>query len=249
MEIKSTKDYHQQGISFLIYAQSGAGKTFLCSTLPKPLILSAESGLLSLVQFDLPYIQINTIDDLYKAYEWLTTSPEADQFESVALDSISEIAEVILADEKKRMVNGKLVDPRQAYGALIDQMGDLIRAFRDLPKNVYFSAKLEKQTDEMGRILHSPSMPGNKTAQSLPYFFDEVFALRMEKGEDGKPARALMTVGEGLWLAKDRSGALNMYEDPDLGAIIRKIKGEVEPEETLSDVMSESEVKQKGNKK
>jgi len=38
---------------------------------------------------------------------------------------------------------------------------------------VYMSAKLEKTQDEMGRVLYSPSMPGNKTGQALPYFFDE----------------------------------------------------------------------------
>ena len=128
--------------------------------------------------------------------------------------------------EKKRMVNGKLVDPRQAYGAMQEQMTDLIRAFRDLPgRHVYMTAKLDKATDEQGRILYAPSMPGNKTGQQLPYFFDEVFALRVEKDAEGQPVRAIMTQSDGLWLAKDRSGKLDAWEAPDLGAIIAKIGG------------------------
>jgi hypothetical protein len=105
-------------------------------------------------------------------------------------------------------------------------MADIIRAFRDLPgRHVYMSAKLEKTQDEMGRVLYSPSMPGNKTGQALPYFFDEVLALRVEKDGDGNTQRALMCDSDGLWLAKDRSGKLDAWEAPDLSAVIAKIGG------------------------
>lgn len=158
---------------------------------------------------------------LQEAYRWLTSSAEANDFMSVALDSISEIAEVCLNTEKKASK-----DPRQAYGAMQEQMTDIIRAFRDLPgKHVYMSAKLEKSQDEMGRMLYSPSMPGNKTGQALPYFFDEVLALRVEKDAEGNTQRALMCDSDGLWVAKDRSGKLAAWEPADLGAIIAKIGG------------------------
>ena len=157
---------------------------------------------------------------LKDAYAWLQNSAEAAQYASIALDSISEIAEVVLNAEKKATK-----DPRQAYGAMQEQMADIIRAFRDLPKHVYMSAKLEKAQDEMGRILYAPSMPGNKTGQQLPYFFDEVLALRVERDAEGNSQRALMTDSDGLWVAKDRSGKLAPWEQPDLGAIITKITG------------------------
>jgi hypothetical protein len=175
--------------------------------------------LLSIADTNLPFIEITSMDDLREGYKWLTSSAEAAEFESVALDSISEIAEVVLNAEKK--INK---DPRAAYGAMQEQMADIIRGFRDLSgKHVYMSAKLEKTQDEMGRVLYAPSMPGNKTGQSLPYFFDEVLALRVEKDAEGMTRRALMTDGDGLWLAKDRSGKLEVWEDADLGDIIRKI--------------------------
>jgi hypothetical protein len=105
-------------------------------------------------------------------------------------------------------------------------MTGLIRAFRDLPsKHVYFSAKLEKSQDEMGKLLYNPSMPGKSLTQSLPYFFDEVLALRVERDSDGINQRAIMCDTDGLWLAKDRSGKLEPWEAPDLGEIIRKIGG------------------------
>lgn len=215
VNLKSTKSLSANGVKILVYGQAGAGKTSLIPTLPSPIVLSAESGLLSITGADVPFIEINTIDDLHEAYTFVKESKD---FESVVIDSISEIAEVVLASEKKISK-----DPRQAYGAMQEQVSDIIRAFRDLPMNVLMIAKLEKAQDEMGRILYGPSMPGTKLGQQLPYFFDEVLALRVEKNSEGMIHRALMTDSDGLWLAKDRSGRLDAWEDADLGAIIQKI--------------------------
>ena len=221
INIKTTGSLAANGVKVLVYGQAGAGKTSLVKTLPNPIVLSAEGGLLSIQDADLPYIEISDMDTLKEAYTWLAESDEAKAYQSVALDSISEIAEVVLNAEKKATK-----DPRQAYGAMQEQMADIIRAFRDLPgRHVYMSAKLEKTQDEMGRVLYAPSMPGKKTGQALPYFFDEVLALRVEKDGEGVTQRALMCDSDGLWLAKDRSGKLDVWEAPDLGAIIAKIQG------------------------
>ena len=221
IKLRSTGEAGAINVKLLVYGQAGAGKTSLIPTLPNPVILSAEGGLLSIADTNLPFVEINDLADLREAYKWLTSSTEAESFQSVALDSISEIAEVVLNAEKKATK-----DPRQAYGAMQEQMADIIRGFRDLPgKHVYMSAKLEKTQDEMGRVLYAPSMPGNKTGQSLPYFFDEVLALRVEKDSEGNTRRALMCDSDGLWLAKDRSGKLEVWEDADLGMIIKKIGG------------------------
>jgi phage nucleotide-binding protein len=221
INLKKTSDLEQSGVKLLVYGQAGAGKTSLIPTLPNPIILSAEGGLLSIKDSGLPFIEISNMQTLRDAYSWLKDSGEAKDFQSVAVDSISEIAEVVLNAEKKASK-----DPRQAYGAMQEQMTDVIRAFRDLPgRHVYMSAKLEKSQDELGRVLYSPSMPGNKSGQALPYFFDEVLALRVEKDGDGHTHRALMCDSDGLWAAKDRSGKLDAWEAPDLGAVIGKILG------------------------
>jgi len=221
INIKTTGSLSANGVKLLVYGQAGAGKTSLIKTLPSPIVLSAEGGLLSIQDADISFIEIGDMDTLRDAWKWVTESAEAREYQSVALDSISEIAEVVLNSEKKATK-----DPRQAYGAMQEQMADIIRAFRDIPaRHVYMSAKLEKSQDEMGRMLYAPSMPGNKTGQSLPYFFDEVLALRVEKDGDGNTQRALMCDSDGLWLAKDRSGKLETWEAPDLGAIISKIQG------------------------
>ena len=162
------------GIKCLVYGKSGAGKTKLAATAPAPIILSAESGILSLREYQIPMIQIRTVAELTEAHQWAQNSAEARQFATIYIDSISEIGEVVLANAK-----AQVKDPRQAYGELIEKMMMTIKAFRDLPgKNVVMAAKQEPIKDEMtGIVQYGPSMPGSKLGPQLPYLFDEVFRL------------------------------------------------------------------------
>jgi hypothetical protein len=168
----------------------------------------------------MPIITIKTADDLRDVHLWCLQSAEAKNFQSIGLDSITEIGEVVLNNAK-----AQVKDPRQAYGELIEKMETAIRAFRDLPgKNVLVSAKMEPMKDELsGVVKYGPSMPGAKLGPKLPYFFDEVFRLGISKDPQGKEFRFLQTQPDLQYEAKDRSGSLSMAEAPHLGYIFNKI--------------------------
>lgn len=219
MKIQNTGDYTLNKVKALVYGGAGIGKTRLCATAPNPIILSAESGLLSLRKENLPAIIIKTMDDLYEAYDWLTGSAEAKAYETVCLDSISEIAEAILAAEKE--LNA---DPRKAYLNMQEKTESLIKAFRDLNDyNVYFSCKMERITTDTGAVLYAPSFPGRNLAQNVSYLFDEVFAMVAFTDENNNTSRWLQTGTDAKYMCKDRSGALDMYVEPNLTAIFNKI--------------------------
>lgn len=223
------------GIKMLVYGNAGIGKTMLCATLPNPIVISAESGLLSLrkvnierafgvntqgITYNLNVAIIKDIDDLFQMYNWCIQNPTA--YESVALDSISEMAEQVLNKAKRTCK-----DPRQAYGELIERMETVVRMFRDLPnKHVYMAAKMEYNKDELtGISSYGPSMPGAKLGQKMPYFFDEVFYFGINKDQEGKDFRFLQTQPDLQHQAKDRSGALAPMEFPHLGYLINKMVG------------------------
>lgn len=216
----TTNQVTSHGVKILTYGLSGAGKTGAISTLPAPVVASAESGLMPLRKMNIRFAEIKTLLDIIEFYMWCKSSHEATQYASIAIDSLSEIAEVVLANELKLVK-----DPRQAYGEIITKMTSLVRDFRDLPgKNVYMSAKAEFTKDDQGRMFWLPMMPGNKLGQQLPYFFDEVFYMHTQEWE-GKKYHLVQTHQSGQIVAKDRSGALQPVELADLGMLINKILG------------------------
>jgi hypothetical protein len=208
------------GVKTLVYSRAGVGKTTLCATAPNPVIISAESGLLALAKYDILAIEIKTVADLLDSYNWITSSNEARNYWTVCIDSVTEIAEVVLTKAK-----GVYKDPRQAYGELIDEMLKLIKKFRDLKgRHVYISAKEERiKDDATGKLIYGPGMPGQKLGPGLPYYFDEVFHLGIGYTQEGKTYRYLQTQPDFQYEAKDRSGALDSIERPDLNHVFNKI--------------------------
>lgn len=217
INIQTTKGLAaDHGIKCVVYGFSGVGKTVLCGTAPKPIILSAEGGLLSLSGQDIPFIEVKTIEEIGAAYEFLKKNED---YETICLDSLSEIAETVLNEFKKTNKDG-----RQAYMQLSQSVSALIRNFRDLPgKNVVFVSKAKKETDEdSGTSSIEPYAPGQVIKFQLPYFVDEVFYMDVDR----KGIRSINTTANRKFHAKDRSGKLNDKEVPDLTAIFNKIRGE-----------------------
>lgn len=221
VKIKSTKGIDENGIKVLVYGKGGIGKTTLMGTAPSPIVLSCEGGLLSLKDQDIPYIEIETVEDIYEAYEFLR-GREGRKYKTICLDSISEIAEVVLADWKK-----KTKDARQAYGEMAEEMAKLVKKFRDLKRrNVVFSAKrMSKEDADTGLTQYVPMMPGKNMVNFLPYQFDEVFYMTFHETDEGKKQRVIITETSFEHDAKDRSGALNNMERPNLTRIFKKISG------------------------
>src|SRR5215217_1476456 len=220
IQIRHTNDVANNGVKTLVYAPSGAGKTTLCATAPRPIVLSAENGLLSIKAANIPYIQVDSIQMLGAAYTYFAANQDGGQYWTICLDSVSDIAEQILAFEMK---NNK--DPRKAYGEMAMQVMQILRDFRGLNRrHVVFTAKQGRFVDQStGLTLWGPMMPGQQLDQQLPYMFDEVFQLVVGKTNEGQTFRALRTGRDNQNEAKDRSGLLDPWELPNLSHIFDKI--------------------------
>ena len=219
--IHNTADLAQSAFGkVLVYGKTDMGKTHLISTAPAPIVLSAEAGLITLRRFNIPYIIVKNRADVANAYNWLKGSNEARQFATPCLDSLTEIAELFLAEIKLTCKDG-----RQVYGLLAEQMFQVIRDFRDLQYNVYMSAQQEFEKDDFsGMMINRAKMPGKQLGASLPYFFDEVLQATKVVSPQGQSYRVLKTQADPANDAKDRSGNLDPIEEPHLGKIFAKIK-------------------------
>ncbi len=228
------------GVKMVIYGRSGMGKTMLAASMPNPIVLSAEAGLLSLkreniervwgvntpgIAYNIPVIVIKDVNDLVEALTYLQTDPLGMTFNPI-LDSATEIAEQVLSNAKKQVK-----DPRQAYGELIEKMTATIKAFRDLPgRHVALLCKQAQfKNDATGMTLFGPDMPGQKMGPATPYLTDEVFNINMGSNSDGSTFRYLRTQPDFSYDAKDRSGGLQEVEMPHLRHIINTILAGSQP--------------------
>jgi hypothetical protein len=101
-------------------------------------------------------------------YDWLRTSPH--DFVALTLDSISEVQRRCKRNIKS---DGQL--QMQDWGALLTQMGDILRGLRDLTENPHNSLRVAvfvAETRENGG-KYAPHVQG-QIGTELPYMFDLV---------------------------------------------------------------------------
>lgn len=237
MKISSTKTDGKHPIKMLIYGESGSGKTSLAGTIKEPvLLISAESGLLTLRDKEIDVIDISQDDNgvmiakekrisrLGEVYNYLLTDDARKKYKWIFIDSLTEISQNLIEQLNSEFPERK--DSLVMYGENSKRMRSLIKSFRDIPYyNVAMVALSTIDKDENGIRFTTFDLVGNFAAK-LPGFFDEVFYLHVDK--DGK--RALITEKSERVIAKDRSGKLGKIEAPDLSIIASKINATITKE-------------------
>ena len=118
-----------------------------------------------------------------------------------------------------------------------EMMGWLTHLQHIRDKNVIFVGILDSRVDEYGRPLHELQIEGSKTGRELPGIVDEVITMAVMQGDEKTPpyrAFVCQTLNEWNYPAKDRSGKLELLEEPHLGKLLQKINGGGnEPKNTL----------------
>ena len=123
-------------------------------------------------------------------------------------------------------------DIRGAYGLHGREMiGWLTQLQHTRNKNVWFVGILDEKFDDFNRRYFAPQIDGAKTGSELPGIVDEVITMAEIPADDGVvvPRLRLPHAQPMGYPAKDRSGRLDMIEEPHLGRLMAKIRGPVKP--------------------
>nr|BDD46864.1 hypothetical protein 28 [bacterium] len=176
-----------------------------------------------------------------------------DKYKCFFFDSITEVARLCMRWCKKQPEafsekTGK-PDTRGAYGLLGQEMMGWLSQIQHIPnKDIILVGILEQKTDEFNRTFWVPQIEGSKTANELPGILDQVISMVEMQAEDvSYRAFVCQTLNEWKYPAKDRSGRLEIVEEPHLGKLLKKIKSKKPRAELSYEMPADSTTNQKEN--
>lgn len=224
-------------LSILITGKSGIGKTALAGTFSDPsevCLINLENGFRTISH--LPIAIYDCCVDangnemprhmrhkklIHALKEVFSRDDAKKKFKYLVIDSLTEASQNLIEALKLQYPDPK--NTLQMYGENNVQMSDLVKTIRDLPYVTVVLALESADKDEVGRRYYTSDVAG-KISSRLPAFFDEVFFYDMFE-KNGKKDRFLLTQSYETYVAKDRSGKLEMLEAPNMQNIINKILG------------------------
>lgn len=213
-DLKPARDFAIQfGAKCIIYGGAGTGKTPLISTAPRPVLLAVEPGLLSMKSSTVPTWVAPTKARIDEFMKWFEGSAEAKNFDTLAIDSISQMCNIALDESTSKHGLAQ-------YGDMADYiMPYLKRLYYTKQKHLYLIAKEELTSDNKRR----PSFPGRFLPIEIPHLYDGIFRL----------ARVpIPNVGETLAFqcnpsmdvtARNRTGTLSDFEPPNFNDLVKKM--------------------------
>lgn len=211
-----------KGVKTLVYGPAGVGKTPMMLTCPNPIALLIEDGTLSLNGATLPSIVCRTFKEIEESILWATSSKEADKFDTICVDSMSQISTNYLKHFKK-----VFTDPRKAYGEMGDRVKEILDKLKACDKNVYMTAKLGVREVD-GEKKNTAAFEGQELIK-LPHEIDVVLYCHKAKAQDGNEYLMFLTKETSSTIARDRSGRLAEYEPAgNINYIIEKVKGNIQ---------------------
>jgi hypothetical protein len=126
-------------------------------------------------------------------------------------------------------------DVRGAYGLHGREMiAWLTHLQHTRAKNVWLVGILDERLDDFNRRVFQPQIDGSKTGLELPGIVDEVITMAELKDAEDRPYRAFVCQTLNPWgfPAKDRSGRLDVVEEPHLGRLMDRIRAPAPPAPT-----------------
>jgi hypothetical protein len=218
------------GVKAIIYGQPGTTKTPMINTAPRPVLLATEPGLLSMKGSTVPTWEAFTIERIADFFKWFTESKEASQFDTLAIDSGSQLAEISLTYHLERNKDG-----RKAYGELsIEVMKWFDALYYMQQKHILLickqmAAEVGKQVVKNGggfsvEMVYQaqPYFPGKDLNIKVPHRYDEILHVSKVNIPGAGEQIAIRSKGTAEILARDRSGMLAELEPANLTNLFNK---------------------------
>lgn len=206
----------QYGCKAICYGPPGSGKTPIVNSAPRPVLMITEPGMLSMRRSTVPTWAAFSASAIDEFFAWLLSSAEAKNFDTVAVDSVSQMAEIYLEDAKRKNSHGL-----KAYGVMQEKVWPHLSKLYFLQnKHAYLIAK-QGSFGESPAVIR-PYFPGKVLNIDVPHLYDLVTHCALTNVPGLGERVALRTRSTFDIMARDRSGQLDELEPPDLTAVFAK---------------------------
>lgn len=217
-ELRPAKEFAMRyGVKALVYGAPGSGKTPIFNSAPRPLLCCCEPGMLSMRNSTVPTCLANTPERLDDFFKWFFNSTEVKNFDTIGLDSGSEMANIYLKAALKSNKHGQA-----AYGEMARRTyAHLWDLFFMQQKHVYIICQ-QGIIDNGGTQMFIPGFPGRALEKEVPHLYDLIMHLGIKNIPNVGMMKAFQCGPSFDILARDRSGMLAQFEPCDLTALFNK---------------------------
>lgn len=231
MKLYNTADpTAKPSILMVVYGHGGVGKTTFAATAPKPIIADCENGskYFGLRRISADVAVIESWSDMKEFAE----IAKQDKFETIVIDPIGELMEKLMrymiTKNDSKLVQKDGAPTMAGWGWLKKNMRDYLKLLRDSGKNVVIIAHVEEKEDE-GRLVKRP-MVATKLSDELVNMVDIVgYMTTAADAENGGVKRVIIVDPESdKFVAKDRTGRLGRFIEPDFSKIVDGVRGDKE---------------------
>lgn len=217
-------------ILMVVYGEGGVGKTTFAATAPRPIIADCENGskYFGLRGIEADVALVEKWDDMQEFMEVALT----DNYDTVIIDPIGELMEKLIAYMRQK-ADSKLVqrdgNPTMAgWGWLKQTMRNFLKTMRDSGKHIVIVAHVQERDDD-GRVIKRP-MIATRLSEELVNLVDIVGYMTTISDTDSGETKRLIIVdpASDKYVAKDRTGRLGRYIEPDFTKIVDGVRGDAE---------------------
>lgn len=207
------------GVKSLVFGPPGSGKTPVINTAPNPVLLAVEPGMLSMRTSNVPTYEASTWAKIEEFFKWLHGSNESKKYHTLGVDSVSQMCEIYLRDNPKKVSHGL-----KLYGLMAEEVGDeLHKLYFMREKHMYLICKQEIEQTADGPGKKRPYFPGKELATKVPHLYDLIMQLDTHSIPGYGAARAFHCHSAMDANVRDRSGVLAEFEEPNLSGVFNKI--------------------------
>jgi hypothetical protein len=215
-DLKPAKEFAIKfGCKSIVYGPPGSAKTPIINTCPRPVLLAVEPGLLSMRNSNVPTWTAPTKARIDEFFKWFENSSEAKNFDTLAIDSTSQMCNIALDESKAK-------HGLQQYGEMADYvMPYLQRLYYMKEKHMYLIAKEELTSDGKRR----PAYPGQQLngSNGVCHLYDCILRLCKANIPQVGEQLAFQCNGTIDIVARNRTGTLADYEPPNFSDLVRKV--------------------------